>query len=223
MSFDLGKISNVTTIEGVVTYLLKLWHKVKAIDDAISSNETDIAAQTDVKVGIDSGATAGYLGAAYSDGVLRTDQSIDYTDGGDYATLGVNVDDSTIEINVSNEVAVKADGITDTEINFAAFDSDDITEGSTNLYLKDNAISGAKMKYRNAGNLTGTGGGTPMPHYLAMAADEMIGYVAVNTNPNLETTVVLSIDTSGNLEAKIDTAGSANFTGDIDIYVVSAT
>lgn len=89
--------------------------------------------------------------------------------------------------------------------------------------LDANSVSGAKMKYRLAGNLTGTGGGTPMPHYLTMAAEEMIGYVVVNANPNLETTVVLSIDTSGNLEAKIDTTASANFVGDIDVYVLSAT
>lgn len=44
---------------------------------------------TDVKVGIDSGATAGYLGAASSDGVLRTDSDLTYTDGGNFVTLGL--------------------------------------------------------------------------------------------------------------------------------------
>jgi hypothetical protein len=42
-------------------------------------------------VKVDAGATAGYLGAANSDGVLRTDGSIlTYTDGGDFVTLGVH-------------------------------------------------------------------------------------------------------------------------------------
>ena len=42
---------------------------------------------SDEKVKIDSGATAGYLGAASSDGVLRTGNSLSYTDGGDFVTL----------------------------------------------------------------------------------------------------------------------------------------
>jgi hypothetical protein len=46
----------------------------------------------DEKVGIDSGATAGYLGAASNDGVLRTASPLSYSDGGDYITLGVTGD-----------------------------------------------------------------------------------------------------------------------------------
>jgi len=42
------------------------------------------------KVGIDSGATAGYLGAASNDGVLRTSAPLIYTDGGDFVTLSVD-------------------------------------------------------------------------------------------------------------------------------------
>jgi len=49
------------------------------------------------KVGIDSEATAGYIGASSSDGVLRTDSTIDYIDNGDYVTLGV--DESDIDHN----------------------------------------------------------------------------------------------------------------------------
>jgi hypothetical protein len=42
-------------------------------------------------VKVDAGATAGYLGAANSDGVLRTDGTIvTYADGGDYVTIGVH-------------------------------------------------------------------------------------------------------------------------------------
>ena len=42
------------------------------------------------QVGVDSGATAGYLGAASGDGVLRAGSQLSYTDGGDFVTLDVN-------------------------------------------------------------------------------------------------------------------------------------
>ncbi len=41
------------------------------------------------KVGVDSGATAGYLGAASNDGVLRVGSQLSYVDGGDHVTLDV--------------------------------------------------------------------------------------------------------------------------------------
>ena len=47
------------------------------------------AGGSDEKAAIDASATAGYLGAASSDGILRTDASLSYTDGGDFVTLGV--------------------------------------------------------------------------------------------------------------------------------------
>jgi filamentous hemagglutinin len=44
---------------------------------------------------VDSGATAGYLGVAYSDGILRTTQNeIDVVDGGNYITLGLSDHDT---------------------------------------------------------------------------------------------------------------------------------
>lgn len=57
------------------------------------------AAGSNDKVGIDSGATANYIGADSSDGVLRTDSSLDYADGGDYVTLSLN---STLKTNYDN-------------------------------------------------------------------------------------------------------------------------
>jgi hypothetical protein len=42
------------------------------------------------KVKVDVGATADYLGAAGSDGVLRVSGGLSYTDGGNFATLGCN-------------------------------------------------------------------------------------------------------------------------------------
>ncbi|KKN55899.1 hypothetical protein LCGC14_0577900 [marine sediment metagenome] len=42
---------------------------------------------SDVKVGVDVGATAGFLGAASGDGVLRTGSKLSYTDGGNFVTI----------------------------------------------------------------------------------------------------------------------------------------
>ncbi len=42
----------------------------------------------DEKVKVDSGATAGFLGAAAGDGVLRVNGALSYADNGDYVTLG---------------------------------------------------------------------------------------------------------------------------------------
>ena len=44
----------------------------------------------DEKVKVDSGATAGYLGVAAGDGVLRTNASIAWTDGGNFVTLALS-------------------------------------------------------------------------------------------------------------------------------------
>lgn len=60
-----------------------------------SSNKLTWAAvtATDEKVGVDSGATPGYLGAGDSEGVLQCDgTTIGKTDGGNFITLGVKLD-----------------------------------------------------------------------------------------------------------------------------------
>ena len=48
------------------------------------------AGGTDEKVKIDVGATADYIGAANSDGVLRTTTGLSYADGGNFVTLGLS-------------------------------------------------------------------------------------------------------------------------------------
>jgi len=55
-----------------------------------SEFETALAAGADKYVGIDAGATPGYLGAASNDGVLRSSTGLSYTDGGDYVTLALS-------------------------------------------------------------------------------------------------------------------------------------
>ncbi len=52
---------------------------------------------TDEKVKVDVAAVAGYLGAAFNDGVLRTGATLTYADGGDFVTLGV--DPSAIKLD----------------------------------------------------------------------------------------------------------------------------
>ena len=59
-------------------------------------------AAADEKVGIDSGATAGYLGAASGDGVLRTGAGLSYTDGGDFITLAATGGGHTLTAKTAN-------------------------------------------------------------------------------------------------------------------------
>lgn len=47
----------------------------------------------DKKVAIDSGATPDYLGSTENDGALRTDTTLNYIDGGNFITLGVDESD----------------------------------------------------------------------------------------------------------------------------------
>ena len=73
-------------------------------------------ASSDVKVAVDSGATAGYLGAAGNDGVLRVETSeLSYADGGDYITLGI-ADDGV------DSAHYNADSIDNEHINWADID-----------------------------------------------------------------------------------------------------
>lgn len=59
------------------------------------------SAGADVKVAIDAEATAGYLGAASNDGVLRVTitNGLTYTDGGDFITIGFDADYADISGN----------------------------------------------------------------------------------------------------------------------------
>jgi len=62
------------------------------LDDAghvTSLTSHTIAASPDVKVGVDSGATAGYLGATGSTGVFRVDAPLEIADGGDFITTSI--------------------------------------------------------------------------------------------------------------------------------------
>ena len=60
-------------------------------------------------VKVDSGATAGYIGAASTDGVLRTGAPLSYTDGGDYVTLGFTWPSMTVTAKTDDYAVLAAD------------------------------------------------------------------------------------------------------------------
>ena len=70
--------------------------RVNAGENALEFYTT--VTDTDEKVAVDSEATAGYLGAASNDGVLRTGSPLTYTDGGDFITL--DIDETLIDHDV---------------------------------------------------------------------------------------------------------------------------
>ena len=89
---------------------------------------------TDEKVGIDSGATPGYIGAAANDGVLRVDSTLDYTDGGDYITLGI---DSTLKSNYDAAYTHVSNNGSD-----HSYIDQDVTSGSAPTFTADNFSDG---------------------------------------------------------------------------------
>ncbi len=85
------------------------------------------------KVAIDASAVSGYIGAAYNDGVLRTDTTLDYTDGGNFVTLGL---DSTLKSNYDSAYSHIS------------------TNGSSHTYIDQDVTSGSSPTFDGA-NLTG--------------------------------------------------------------------
>ncbi len=69
---------------------------------------------TDEKVGIDSAASAGYLGAASGDGVLRTGAGLTYVDGGDFITLAT-------DIGIADGKILKVDHVSPADNDYAKF------------------------------------------------------------------------------------------------------
>lgn len=80
-----------------------------------SALHTHTGIDTDKYVGIDSGATPGYIGAAAGDGVLRVDSTLDWVDGGNYVTFGL---DATLKSNYDAAYThISASGASHTYIN----------------------------------------------------------------------------------------------------------
>lgn len=88
----------------------------------------------DVKAAVDAAATADYIGAASSDGVLRTDSTLDYTDGGNFVTLGLN---STLKTNYdAASTHVSSNGSDHSYID------QDVTSGSAPTFTANNFSDG---------------------------------------------------------------------------------
>lgn len=97
--------------------------------DAINDNYTPDAG-ADKKVAVDAGATADYLGALASDGVLRAGNTLSYTDGGNHITLGVNADnvDHNSLLNTHNlTTSINHNTITNTHNLTTSINHDSIT------------------------------------------------------------------------------------------------
>ena len=79
------------TIEKQIVKIVKQLNEEKRLNDKRAKQFYDWLVNVgdgDVKVAVDVGATAGRLGAAFDDGVLRASAPLTYIDGGDFVTLG---------------------------------------------------------------------------------------------------------------------------------------
>lgn len=119
----------------------------------------------DEKVKIDAAATAGYIGVASNDGVLRTDTGLSYTDGGDFVTLEatgllgdgtvgrvfriayININDGTnadtLECEVISVWNGDADGPTDNVAKGATTGNYTLTASGKGLTIEAAALSGS--------------------------------------------------------------------------------
>ena len=87
-ALDINGLAAVTPI--VAADEIPFWDDTAGANKKITFANfvTSLGASTDKLVGIDAGATPGYLGATAGAGVLRTEAPLTYTDGGDFVTLG---------------------------------------------------------------------------------------------------------------------------------------
>ena len=87
-------------------------------------------------VKIDTGATADFIGAANSDGVLRTGDTMTYADGGNYITIGVDQGAilTTVSSNASDGSAFSSNAYTEAEVN--AISSSIVTHIDNNCYTQ---------------------------------------------------------------------------------------
>ena len=94
----------------------------------------------DDKVAVDAAATSGYIGAASSDGVLRTGSKLSYTDGGDFVTLDVaeaNIDLNNCDNTTSLFITPSS---TDTLVN-KTFDANGTGNSISNIETTDFATN----------------------------------------------------------------------------------
>lgn len=142
------------------------------------------AGGSDKLVGVDSAATPDYLGADSNDGALRVDTTLDYTDGGNFVTLGL---DSTLKTNydsayshISSDGKSHSDVVTNNAKVTNATHTGDVT-GSGALTIANNAVTNAKAADMagftvKAKATTGTGD----PADLSVGTNTVLGRVAGN-------------------------------------------
>lgn len=164
--------------------------KVLRVNVGETAIEFATVTTTDEKVGIDSLATAGYLGAAYNDGVLRVDlNELTYTDGGDFITIGLADHDTArtaLGLAIGNDVqAYDADlttyaGITPSANVQTLLGAADYAAFKTSLSL-NNVENTALSSWVGTSNITTVGtissGTGTAPAY---SADPTVDTVTVN-------------------------------------------
>jgi hypothetical protein len=176
-------------------------------------------------VKVDAGATAGYLGAAYNDGVLRTDGTIvTYSDGGDYVTIGLHAYlqdiagitaaqgdviyfDGTDWVNLGPGIAgqyLKTGGA-------AANPSWDDPAGSGDITAVGDSASGAAFTADGTGNVLSFEGTTANTFEIALTGRNPAADVAVYI-PAESGDIVLGPQGFGTDNILVKTNGTGNLT-----------
>ncbi|KKN66026.1 hypothetical protein LCGC14_0475040 [marine sediment metagenome] len=128
-----GSPADANAILGTVTIAANssiIWNKgnITEIPNAAGGGGAD------EKVGIDSGATAGYLGAASGDGVLRTGVGLSYADGGNFITL-------TADVGIANDKIMQVDDADAADNDYAKFTASGLEGRSAAEVLSDLSAS----------------------------------------------------------------------------------
>lgn len=108
-------------------------------------------AGSDVKVAVDSGATAGYLGVAANDGVLRVGTGLSYTDGGDFVTLSADV-------GIADDKIVQIDDADAADDDYAKFTANGLEGRNASEVIDDLGLGQWTAVSYDAGNFTSSSG-----------------------------------------------------------------
>lgn len=192
--------SKVLAIDSIVDVISdRHTHSNKSILDNIVNNgdgssflANDGTYSADVyKVGIDTDSTPSFLGVANDDGVLRVDTTLDYTDGGNYITLGL---DSSLKSNYDDAYThISSNGSDHSYIN------QDVTSSGSPTFV---SISG---DIANFGNISGG-------NYTSIESDGTIKFNGDATVFDDESRDITSIEVTGTEVSINSTELSVDFT-----------
>jgi hypothetical protein len=203
----------------------------QTIKQALQALETAVeaaGAADAFTVKVDAGATAGYLGAANSDGVLRTDGTIvTYADGGDFVTIGLHgYLDDIAGITAAQGDVIYFDGTDWTNLGpglagqylktggAAANPSWDDPAGSGDITAVGDSASGASFTADGTGNVLYFEGSTANAFEIALTGANPAGDVTV-TIPATTGTLLLS-DGDGSALTSVDAATGDSATSFFD-------